>query len=35
VSYRPERLINNAWMLKVVIGVEVELVQEIPDINTA
>ena len=35
VPYRLECLVNNAWMLEMIVGVEVELVQEVPDINTA
>ena len=35
MPYRLERFINNAWVVEMIIGVEVELVQEVPDIDTA
>jgi hypothetical protein len=31
-SYLLESLVNDVWMLKMVIGEEVELVEEIPDV---
>lgn len=34
-SYASEGLINNIRMLEVVIGEEIELVEEVPNINTA
>lgn len=33
--YLAERFIDDVWVLEVVVGEEVELVQEVPDIDAA
>ncbi len=32
ILYLLESLINNVWMLEMIIGEEIELVEEIPDV---
>jgi hypothetical protein len=34
-TYGFESLIDNAWMLEIVIGKEVKLIQKVPDVDTA
>lgn len=34
-SYRLQCLVDDTWVLEVIVGIEVELVQEIPNVDTA